>query len=112
MDVKFIVLWTDALLYTLVICVVAFIIWARKKVPFRNAWRQVMQNRLAVVSLFILSAYFLIAILDSIHFQKAIENSSEKTNNHYSTNLISVLDLIVSPLGENLEKTYSAPFAN
>lgn len=95
---QIVVLWTDALVYALVLSGLLFIVWARRQVPIRQAWQRVLRKRLAVISLIILSFYVGIGLLDSIHFQRA-------------ANMQSVFDKWVAPLGTKMEKTYSAPFA-
>ena len=98
------VLWTDALLYLLIIGGIAFLFWARTQAHLRIAWHDVTRNRLAMVAAVIFFSYLLIALLDSIHFQYI-------TNDRQSYVSESVLDYLISPLGQQDEKTYSAPFA-
>lgn len=98
-----IILWTDALIYLLALAIVVFILWTRKQAHLQMAWQQVRKNRLALCALFILAIYVSITLLDSLHFQ-----TTSMSNNN---NVESVFDLLISPLGRNDEKTYSAPLA-
>jgi peptide/nickel transport system permease protein len=99
--IKPVILWTDALLFLLIAAVLAFAWYAR-----------VLESRLAVVSLVVLSAYVMVALLDSLHFRPALEQRGEQAQEtYYSVEVLSVLDIIARPLKENVEKTYSAPFA-
>jgi len=48
--------------------------------------------------------------MDSVHFSQALsKDASGKV--HYATEVKSLLDVALSPLGQRTEKTYSAPFA-
>lgn len=91
-------LLSDILLYLLLIIAVIFGIVAVRRPQSRAAWQQVMQQPLAIISSVILLFFIVITLLDSIHFAHGVENTS-------------MLDKIFSPLGKQLEKTYSAPFA-
>ena len=55
----------------------------------------------------VIIVYALIGLLDSIHFQV-----TQTVNGDYAiTRNVTVLDMMVAPLGQHDEKTYSAPFA-
>jgi peptide/nickel transport system permease protein len=108
---KPVILWTDALIYLLVAVIVAFILYARGKEPLREPWRQVGRNAMAMASLMVLLAYIGIGLLDSIHFQRALPGDPGSSRVHYASDVTSVLDMVLQPLREHVEKTYSAPFA-
>lgn len=101
MHFKFIMLWTDALLYLLLLALMLFGLWARRHVHLIEPWRQVFHKRLPVAAFMILLVFVGIGLLDSIHYRKA----------DHSTHLYSVFDRIMGPVGQQLEKTYSSPFA-
>ncbi|MCC6207401.1 MAG: ABC transporter permease, partial [Gammaproteobacteria bacterium] len=110
--IKPVILWTDALVYLLIAAVIAFAWYARGREHLRAPWARVMESRLAIVSLVVLSAYVSVALLDSLHFRPALEQRGEQTQEtFYSVEVLSVLDIIARPLKEKVEKTYSAPFA-
>ena len=111
MTFKPVILWTDALIYLLVAVVIAFILYARGKEPLRAPWRQVGQSSMAMASLVVLLAYVGIGLLDSLHFQRAVANDSRGGQVHYAPDVTSVLDVVLQPLRDHVEKTYSAPFA-
>lgn len=98
-----VILWTDALIYLLAVAIVIFIFWARGQVQLRQAWRSVLKNWLAMAALFILSLYIVVGLLDSLHFQ--IIDQGQKSE------VQSLFDYLIKPLGQQDEKTYSAPFA-
>lgn len=104
MNIHPVLLWTDILIYFLALGIVFFVRWASRQIQFRMAWQQVLRNPLAVISLLVLSLYVGVGLTDSIHFR--ITGNSQQI-----TAVKSVFDVLVSPLGEREEKTYSAPFA-
>ncbi|MCF6209996.1 MAG: ABC transporter permease [Gammaproteobacteria bacterium] len=112
--VKVVVLWTDALIFLLVGVLTVFVIYMRGKPHLRAPWGQVIRRPLAAASLVVLCAYVVVGLLDSVHFrerlalQAGVENGAEQ---HYSVEVLSLLDLLTTPLRTRLEKTYSAPLA-
>ncbi|HEY8888514.1 MAG TPA: ABC transporter permease, partial [Gallionella sp.] len=64
----------------------------------------------AMVSLLVLSLFFLVGLLDTLHYRAALpEKNNGKTV--YSPEVLSVFDKLVTPLRTQTEKTYSAPLA-
>ncbi|MEW6353272.1 MAG: ABC transporter permease [Pseudomonadota bacterium] len=110
MPFKPVILWTDALIFVLVIAVLLFILRARAKEHLRAPWRRVARNRMAMVTLVILLAYVLVGLLDSLHFRPALPDTPSGQR-EYAVEVLSVLDVLVTPLRTQEEKTYSAPFA-
>lgn len=100
-------LLSDWLIYGLLVMVIILFAYMRKKPHWRDPLRQLSHRKLAMVAVVILGFYVTIGLLDSIHFEVLKPNrySYQITQNK------SLLDLIVSPLGEQSELTYSAPFA-
>jgi len=111
LQIKFLPLWTDILIYVLVIAIAWFGIQARQKEHLRAPWRHVLQRPLAMSALVILMCYVVIGLLDSIHFREALDQQEGQTELHYSGEVLSVFDKLVTPLRTQQEKTYSAPFA-
>lgn len=109
-EFKFAFLWTDILFYILLITTIFFILWARHYEHLRAPWRNVFNSKLAMVAFVILLAYIVIGLLDSIHIRKALPRE-ENQQIFYSGKVESVLDILVSPLGQEDEMTYSAPFS-
>ncbi|MCL2591516.1 MAG: ABC transporter permease [Betaproteobacteria bacterium] len=118
MGVKPVLLLTDLLVFTLIVCAVFFAIQARRHAPSREAWRRVGRQPAAMASAVILSVFAIIGVMDSLHYrsQLPLEQSEsaavEKTAPVvYSTEVLSVLDALLMPLRVQMEKTYSVPFA-
>ncbi len=107
-----VILWTDALIYLLLVVVIAFIMIARRREHLRAPWRAVTRSKMAMGCLVVLLAYFTLGLLDSLHFRSALPAAAASDGRvDYSTEVLSVLDVIVTPLRTRTEKTYSAPFA-
>ncbi len=106
------ILWTDALIYLLLAVVIAFVMIARRREYLRAPWREVMRSKMAMGCMVVLLAYFTLGLLDSLHFRPALPGAAASDGRvDYSTEVLSVLDVIVTPLRTRTEKTYSAPFA-
>ncbi|NCN89116.1 MAG: ABC transporter permease, partial [Gallionella sp.] len=105
-----VILWSDALVFLLLGAGVAVALYVRKREHLMLPWRRVAQSNVALVSLLVLSLFFGIGLLDSLHFRTSLPqaNSGEKV---YSSEVLSVFDKLVEPLRMQTEKTYSAPFA-
>ena len=104
-QVKPIVLWTDRLVFILVITIAGFFTYVRSKEHLLTPWRHVVRRPLAVVSLVVLSVYVFIGLLDSVHFRQALEQSRDNNEIHYSVEVESLLDVIVNPIRKNIEKS-------
>jgi len=104
------VLWTDWLIYGLLLVILLFINHARKHEHLRAPWRLIIRRRLAMSSCIILLSFALIGLLDSVHFRQAVDIRDDGSF-RYSNETVSLFDQLVLPLKNNNEKTYSAPFA-
>ena len=67
-------------------------------------------RKTGAVSIVILLTYYSIALLDSIHFHPKLEQATE-SQYQYSSEILSVLDIIMTPMRTQVEKTFSAPLA-
>jgi len=92
-------LWSDLLLYVLLIAAIGFAVRGASHWHVRAAWKQVMEQPLAIIASVILLLFLSIAFLDSIHWTR--DNQQE----------VSAFDAIMAPVGQHYEKTYSSPFA-
>lgn len=97
-----VVLWTDSLIFTLILAVFGLVIYLPGKAHIKRPLQKIARNKVGMVSLVILLIFVQIGFLDSIHFKSADSKSNE---------IISLLDYWATPLREHVEKTYSAPFA-
>ncbi|MFT4517975.1 MAG: peptide/nickel transport system permease protein [Halioglobus sp.] len=111
---KPLLLWSDILIYLLVVALTLFFYTLGRRDPRnRERWGQVFGTRLGMVTFTIIMTYVGIALLDSLHFRRALEpvegvNTSEV---FYDNQATSVLDVMLDGMGDRFERTYSEPFA-
>ena len=110
---KPLLLWSDVLIYLLVIALVLFFYRLRRDPQTRERWGQVFSTRLGMVTFTVIIAYVGIALLDSLHFRRALDAAEgvETVEVFYDNRVTSVLDVLLDGMGERFERTYSAPFA-
>ncbi|MFK7974985.1 MAG: ABC transporter permease [Halioglobus sp.] len=110
---KPLLLWSDALVFLLVISLVLFFYRMNKDPQTRERWGEVFSTRLGMVTFTVIMTYVGIALLDSIHFRKALDpvEGSPTTEVFYDNKVTSVLDVVLGGMGDRFERTYSAPFA-
>ncbi len=96
-----VILWTDALIFGLLVLVATSIYFMRGKEHLKRPLTTLRQNSVCMSSLIILLFFMTIGVLDSIHFKPHTQNNE----------IISALDYLATPLREHGEKTYSEPFA-
>ena len=70
---KPLLLWSDALVFLLVIALVLFFYQLRRDPQTRERWAQVFSSRLGMVTFTVILTYVGIALLDSLHFRKALD---------------------------------------
>jgi len=106
-----VLLWTDILIYLLLSVVIVSVFYIRSRPHLIAPWKFVFQKKRGVISIMILVCYVVIGVMDSVHFRLALPTDTDGGPQHYSTEVITVLDLTLMPLRQQLEKTYSSPFA-
>jgi peptide/nickel transport system permease protein len=105
-----IILWTDALVYLLVAVIGAFAWYVRRSEHLLVPWRRVAHSPSGMAALTILIFFIVIGLLDTVHMRPALINNGA-TEKVYSVDVLSLLDVIATPLRTQVEKSYSAPFA-
>ncbi|CAA6825891.1 MAG: Oligopeptide transport system permease protein, partial [uncultured Sulfurovum sp.] len=93
-------LWTDLLVWLLVFSLIALGYVVGRSPQVQKQWHTIFKSSIAMVSAIVLLVYVVFALLDSIHFHK--ENS---------TQMVSLLDIGFEHRINEVERTYSAPFA-
>lgn len=127
-----VILTTDALIFLLIAVALGYGVYASQHEHLRAPWRSVARSRVGVAALVVIGFYVLIGVLDSMHFHPRIEpvttdasaapaqteaersgagDAAAPIEARYSTQVLSVLDVILTGLRERQEKTFSAPFA-
>lgn len=96
------VLWTDALIYLLVLACIVLAWTLSRQRHLRRPLRALATNPVAMASLTLLLCFVLIGLADSIHFRDGDSRGNDA---------ISLLDVACGDMRKHTEKTYSAPFA-
>ncbi len=97
-----IILWTDALIYLLVLTILISSFFISRKPQMKRPLMKIYASKTGMLSLIVLVFFIIIGLLDSIHFKSTAGPTNE---------IISVLDYWAEPLRKQSEKTYSAPFS-
>jgi len=105
-----VILWSDALVYLLIVAGAVGVWQIRQREHLLLPWRRVAQSRVALVSLLVLLLFLVIGLLDTLHYRVALPQQSDGAR-VYAPEVLSVFDQLVTPLRTHREKTYSAPFA-
>lgn len=106
MLMNFVMLWTDFLVYLLLILAILCGLQIIHKPYLRELWRHVIYRPINLTACFVLIGFSIIALLDTIHFRIDLQQESAGVGG-----IVSVLDKILAPIAVHHERTYSAPFA-
>lgn len=96
------ILWTDALIYLLVVAATGLAIYMSRQTHMRRPLAKIGNSPVAMASLTLLLCFVLIGLADSIHFKESDSRGNEA---------VSLLDLACNKMRAHAERTYSAPFA-
>ena len=110
---KPVLLWSDALIFMLVIALALFFYRLRNDPQTRERWGQVFSSKLGMIAFTVIMTYVGVALLDSLHFRRALDNPDGLVTDEifYDNKVTSVFDVMTSGMGDRFERTYSAPFA-
>ena len=107
---EIVVLWSDVLVWLLVVASVGLGLLISRSPPLLAAWRRVGANRVGMASATVLLAFIAVGLLDSLHYRLQLDGKPGQKA-VYAIEVLSVLDALAEPLRSRQEKTYSAPFA-
>ena len=111
MPFQFVFLWTDLLIYLLLV-VIGFYAWRAAGTEHLAApWRKLARRPGAMSAAVILVAFVVVGLMDSVHFRLPLPDQKPGEPRQYAPEVLSLLDHVVGSLKDNKEKTYSAPFA-
>ncbi len=110
---KFVLLWTDAAMWLLVVAAVLYVVHVRRTPSLAASWRKVFSDAPALASSVVLLACLLVTLADSIHFRRALApvDGAPTGSAAYDTRTTSLLDSLLAGLVESRETTYSRPLA-
>ena len=107
---EWVILKTDLLFFLLLVGMVIYA-WSVSGEPHLAAtWKQVATRPLGMAAASIFSFFLLVAFLDSLHFEYTTLQGDTGSLGKQGE-ILSALDILVTPMRVNSEKTYSAPFA-
>lgn len=108
---KFVLLWTDVVVFALVAALLAYVLHVRRNANLRANWHRVFRNAPAMGSSILLLLGLGVTVADSVHLRLQLEQAPGATRPVYDTRTVSALDLLMSDLVARREATYSAPLA-
>jgi peptide/nickel transport system permease protein len=111
---KFVLLWTDAVLYALLIALCIYGWRVRSKANLRATWRRVLRDPAGSCAGIVLLLFAMLTLVDSVHFRRALApapGASADAPTFYATHTESLLDLVLQRQHAMREASYSAPLA-
>ena len=112
---QFVLLWTDAVMWALVLAMGVYAQYVQRRAPLKASWIRVFRDAPACASAIVLALCLIVTLFDSVHFRRALpvaagEGGAAKAV-AYDTRTQSGLDALLSGLVESREATYSRPLA-
>ena len=110
---KFVLLWTDAALWLLLVVLVAYAVSVLRKPELAAKWGRVFRDAPALASSIILVLCLGVTLLDSLHFRPLLPAAQGVANAApaYDARTRSVLDVLLADLLAARESTYSRPLS-
>ncbi len=110
---KFVLLWTDISIWLLVLAMVVYIVFVRRRPNLAANWRKVFVNAPALASTVVLLACLAVTLADSVHFRSELPPAPGAPSGSiaYDARVQSLLDLVMNGVIESREATYSRPLA-
>lgn len=106
-----VLLWSDILVWLLLLAAIVLGALSSRNPPLRAAWQRVGRSRPGMAAATVLVAFVLVGLLDSLHYRPRLESREADQPVAYSVEVLSLLDTLLSPLRLQHEKTYSEPLA-
>ncbi len=107
----FVFLITDLFFFIVIIALFSYIFYVRKTPDLLDTWSYVFKKKTGALSILVLSFFMIIALCDSIRFKNKVYDENNKKYS-YTSEISSLLDIILLPIHENSEKSYSSPFSS
>jgi peptide/nickel transport system permease protein len=111
---KIVFLWSDVVVLLTLLLLVLYAFRIRGSTNLRATWLKVLSDRAAICSAVVLVLFFAVAVVDSLHFRRALADTATAgpaQRQAYSTRTESVLDVLLARQVEGRETSYSAPLA-
>ncbi len=107
---KFVMLWTDVVLWVMLWGLGLYIRQVRRDAALRATWRRVFVTPSAMASAVLLGVMLLVTLVDSVHFRRALPDVAGGAQ-AFDTRTESILDLGLAKLVARRENSYSQPLA-
>ena len=111
---KFVLLWSDVVVIATLLMLIGYGWRVRGSANLRATWLKVLRDRAAICSSVVLVLFFAVAVVDSLHFRRALANAASAGADQaqaYSTRTESLLDVLLARQVAGRETSYSAPLA-
>jgi peptide/nickel transport system permease protein len=110
---KPVVLWTDWVMFALLLAIVVYGVHVRGSANLRADWRRVLADSPALCSGIVLALFLVVTMLDSVHFRRVLPgaagSSVDATAVAYDARTESLLDLLLARQVNGREASYSKP---
>jgi peptide/nickel transport system permease protein len=108
---KFVLLWTDAAIWLLVVGLVAYGAMVVRNPGWAANWRKVFRDAPALASAIVLGLCLCVTLLDSLHYRSLLPPApgTQGAGDAYDTRTRSLLDALLVDLIDAREATYSRP---
>ncbi|BDI05468.1 peptide ABC transporter permease [Sphaerotilus microaerophilus] len=110
---KFVVLWTDAVLWGAWAATLAYAWHVRRQPHLSASWRKVWRDGAAMSATVVLAFFMVVTLLDSVHFRRALPPTAGQAAGQvfHATRTESVLDVLLAGQANQQEATYSRPLS-
>ena len=111
---KLVLLWTDVVLWAMVLALGAYAWRVARSPNLKATWWKVARDPSGLCAGIVLSVFALVTLADSIHFRRALPpapGTAADAPVFYATSTESALDLLLAGPLNNRESSYSAPLA-
>ena len=108
---QFVLLWTDAAIWLLVLAMLAYARFVLRRPNLRANWTKVFRDAPALASSVVLAACIVVTLADSVHYRPQLPPAAGAPAGSvaYDTRVHSLLDALLQVLIDAREKTYSRP---
>ncbi len=114
MTPKFVLLWTDAVLWLLVAALAWYGWHVRRNPNLRDTWSKVFADAPSLCAALVIALFLIVTLLDSVHYRRALPPSATAAVGAavaYDTRTTSLLDAVLGRLVQSREASYSVPLA-
>lgn len=111
---KIVILWSDWVVLATLVLLVVYGLRIRARSNLRAIWLKVLRDRAAICSGVVLVLFFAVAVIDSVHFRRALDrapSAGAQQRQAWSTRTESLLDVLLARQVAGRETSYSAPLA-